>query len=40
MRGGKPKRALTVKDRTPPQGVRDACKAGIKLLKMGTVALD
>tara|TARA_Y100000592_G_scaffold97265_1_gene167647 strand:+ start:7554 stop:10175 length:2622 start_codon:yes stop_codon:yes gene_type:complete len=29
------KRALTVKDRTPPQGVRDACKAGIKLFEDG-----
>ena len=29
------KRALTVKDRTPPQGVRNACKTGIKLFEDG-----
>ena len=29
------KRALTTKDRTPPQGVRSACKTGIKLFEDG-----
>tara|TARA_R110002020_G_scaffold110809_15_gene256014 strand:+ start:2204 stop:4111 length:1908 start_codon:yes stop_codon:yes gene_type:complete len=29
------KRTLTAQDRTPPQGVRDACKAGIKLFEDG-----
>ena len=31
----KAKRALTVADRTPPQGVRNACKTGIKLHEDG-----